>query len=82
MSKLGGYSSMPVDGAVRGSLSAIRKAHLQLDLMTRPSTTETAIASQIQLCNVLLAEISGIRSCLAIDLQHARRSPKQLANAN
>ena len=82
MRRLGGYSSIPVDGTLRDSLSAIRKAHLQIDLMTSPSTTATAIALQIQLCNMLLVEISGIRSCLANDLQHARGSPKQLANAN
>jgi hypothetical protein len=50
--------------AVRHSLSAIKKAHVQLDL-TNASNSPTELASQIQLCDVLLFEISGIRSNLA-----------------
>jgi hypothetical protein len=35
-------------------------------------TTATVLAWQIELCDVLLVEISGIRSSLAKDLNHTR----------
>ncbi len=60
------------EGALQSSLSAIRRAHLQLHLLTGKCTTATAIASRIELCDFLLVQISGIRSSLANDLRHAR----------
>ncbi|WP_407180082.1 hypothetical protein [Bradyrhizobium sp. STM 3562] len=38
--------------------------------MTSVSTTATSLASQIALCDVLLIEISDIRSSLAKDIKH------------
>jgi hypothetical protein len=58
--------------ALRSSLSAIKQAHDQLQLLTGMGTTGTVLAWQIQLCDVLLVEISGIRSSLARDLNHTR----------
>lgn len=58
--------------ALRNSLSAIKQAHEQLHLLTGTGTTATALAWQIELCDVLLVEISGIRSSLAKDLNYTR----------
>jgi hypothetical protein len=63
------------DGAVWHSLSAIRHAHIQLHLLTGMRTSPTVLASQIELCDVLLVEISGIRSSLAKDLKETRQPP-------
>jgi hypothetical protein len=38
-------------------------------------TSPTVLASQIELCDVLLVEISGIRSSLARDLKETRQPP-------
>jgi hypothetical protein len=40
-------------------------------------TTATVLASQIELCDTLLVEISGIRSSLAKDLVHTRKAPQR-----
>jgi hypothetical protein len=66
------------DSSFQDSLSTIREAHSQLHLLKGMSTTPTVLASQIELCDVLLAEISGIRSSLASDIKLARREPQQL----
>ena len=58
--------------ALGGSLSTIKQAHDQLRLLTGTGTTATALAWQIELCDVLLVEISGIRSTLARDLNYTR----------
>jgi hypothetical protein len=63
--------------ALRSSLSAIKHAHDQLHRLTGMGTTATVLASQIELCDVLLVEISGIRSSLAKDLRYTRRAPQQ-----
>jgi hypothetical protein len=39
-------------------------------------TKATVLASKIELCDVLLVEISGIRRSLAKDLNHARAAPQ------
>jgi hypothetical protein len=62
--------------ALGGSLSAIKQAHDQLHLLTGMATTATVLASQIELCDVLLIEISGIRRSLARDLNHTRGAPQ------
>ena len=62
--------------ALRNSLSAIKHAHEQLRLLTATGTTATVLAWQIELCDVLLVEISGIRSSLAKDLHYARGAPQ------
>ena len=62
--------------ALGGSLSAIKQAHDQLHHLTGMATTATVLASQIELCDVLLIGISGIRSSLAKDLNHTRGAPQ------
>jgi hypothetical protein len=58
--------------ALHDSLSAIKQAHVQLHSLTGLCTTPTVLASRIELCDLLLVEISGIRSSLAKDLKHTR----------
>jgi hypothetical protein len=62
--------------ALGGRLGAIKLAHDQLHLLTGMATTATVLARQIELCDVLLIEISGIRSSLARDLDHTRGAPQ------
>ena len=62
--------------ALGGSLSTIKQAHDQLRLLTGTGTTATVLARQIELCDVLLVEISGIRSSLAKDLNYTRGAPQ------
>jgi hypothetical protein len=64
------------DGAVLESLSTIREAHVQLRLLTGTSATAALLASQIQLYNFLLDEISGIHASLARDLKRSRLKQK------
>jgi hypothetical protein len=54
----------------------IKQAHDQLHLLTGMRTTATVLASQIELCDVLLVEISGIHSSLAKELNYTRGAPK------
>jgi hypothetical protein len=63
------------NGALWNSLSAIKQAHLQLHLLTGMQISPSVLASQIELCDMLLGEISGIRTSLANDLKQARGSP-------
>jgi hypothetical protein len=70
------YVSDSYECALRSSLSAIRRAHHRLHLLTGMDTTATVLASKIELCDVLLVEISGIRRSLAKDLNHARAAPQ------
>jgi hypothetical protein len=58
--------------ALRSSLSAIKQAHDQRRLLTGRSTTATVLTWQIELCDILLVEILGIRSRLAKDLNQTR----------
>jgi hypothetical protein len=62
--------------ALRSSLSAIKQAHDQLRLLTGTGTTAPVLTRQIELCDVLLVEISGIRSSLAKDLNYTRGAPQ------
>jgi hypothetical protein len=62
--------------ALRSSLRAIKHAHDQLHRLTGMGTTATVLASQIELCDVLLVEISGVRSSLCKDLNHTRGAPR------
>jgi hypothetical protein len=71
-----GDASYSYECALRSSLSTIKQAHDQLHLLTGMDTTATVLASQIELCDVLLVEISGIRSSLAKDLNHTRGAPR------
>jgi hypothetical protein len=72
MRKIGPLLSGTCDCELRSSLTAIRQAHDQLHVLTGMCTTATVLASQIELCDVLLVEISGIRSSLAKDLNYSR----------
>jgi hypothetical protein len=67
------------DCALLDSLSVIRQTHVQLHVLTGMATTANVLASQIQLCDVLLVEISGIRNSLARDLRRTRK-PLQVLN--
>ena len=78
MQKIGDCSNDAFDWSLRHSLSTIREAHVRLHLMTSLSATATLLASQIKLYDVLLLEISGIRSNLAHDLQHTRGAPEHI----
>jgi hypothetical protein len=68
ISDLGTSSSCPVST----SLSIIRQTHVQLQALTDMTTTTNVLTTRIELCDVLLGEISGIRSSLAKDLQRTR----------
>jgi hypothetical protein len=70
MSKIGLERSF--DCALRDSLSVIKQTHVQLHVLTGMTTTANVLASRIELCDILLGEISGIRSSLAKDLQRTR----------
>jgi hypothetical protein len=74
MSKIG-LENGSFNGALWNSLSAIKQAHVQLHLLTGMRTSPTVLASQIELCDVLLDEISDIRTSLAKDLRQRRGSP-------
>jgi hypothetical protein len=72
MRKISYPSKKCFDAAVLDSLSAIKEAHVQLRSLTGTSATATLLASQIQLYDFLLDEISGIHTNLARDLKRAR----------
>jgi hypothetical protein len=63
-------------GILWNSLSTIKQAHVRLHLLTGARTSPTVLASQIELCDVLLLEISGISSNLARDLKQTRGRPR------
>jgi hypothetical protein len=71
-----GDASGSYECALRSSLSAIKLAHEQLRLLTCTGTTASVLAWQIELCDVLLVEIAGIRNRLAKDLNCARGAPQ------
>jgi len=58
-------------GILRDSLGAIKLAQTELRHLTGACASPTVLASQIELCEVLLAEISGIQSSLAKDIKRA-----------
>jgi hypothetical protein len=70
-----GHANGFSDGVLWNSLRTIKQAHIQLDLLTGMRTSPTVLASQIELWDVLLVEISGIRSSLARDLKRTRGPP-------
>jgi hypothetical protein len=67
------------DCPLRDSLSVIREIHGQLHALTGVMTTANVLASRIELCDVLLVEISSIRSSLARDLQRTREPQRVLS---
>ena len=76
MDETGDSSREFVNGAVRDSLRTIREAHARLHLLTSMCMTASAIASQIEIFDVLLAEIRDIQIKLARDIQHTRVMPE------
>jgi hypothetical protein len=70
------HVNLSPDCALDNSLSAIKQANFQLDfLLSRMETSPILLVSRIQLCDVLLVEIAGIRSSsLARDLKHTHLS--------
>ncbi len=58
------------------SLQTIRLAQAQLYQLNGEGATPTVISCRIQLCDVLLGEISGIRANLARHIAHAREEVK------
>jgi hypothetical protein len=60
--------------ALTESLGVIRQTHLLLHVPP-DTTTATALASRIELCDALLVAISGVRNSLAKDLISTRESP-------
>jgi hypothetical protein len=67
-----------LDCPLRDSLTVIREIHVQLHVLTGMTTTAKVLASRIELFDVLLGEISGIRSNLAKDLRRTREPPPVL----
>jgi hypothetical protein len=76
MRKIVDLSNKRFDCAVRDSLSTIKETHIQLHLLTGTSATAALLASQIELYDVLLDEISAIHTSLARDLKHTRLTPQ------
>ena len=68
MLKIVGCPDAPFYCSPHDSLSTIKEARVRLDVLTGMSTTATMLASQIELCDVLLIVISSIRSTLVRDL--------------
>jgi hypothetical protein len=54
-------------------LSAIRDVQGELELLSASTVTSTSMISQIHLYEMLLSQISGIRSNLASGLEEMRR---------
>jgi hypothetical protein len=75
MRKIDNTSGKSFDCTVRDSLSAIRATHVRLHLLSGTCATAALLASQIELYEVLLDEISGIHTVLARDIEHARIAP-------
>ena len=55
-------------------LSSIRQAHDRIHLLSNMRASPNVLASQIKLYDVLLVEISDIRSGLVRDLKESRSS--------
>jgi len=70
--KISDPSQKCFDDTVLNSLSTIKEAHVQLRLLTGTSATAALLASQIQLYDLILDEISGIHTSLARDIERAR----------
>ena len=59
------YVEISPDNPVQRSLSALRRAHFQLQSLKAASVTSDALACQIALYDLILSEISDIRNGLA-----------------
>lgn len=76
MREIGHPSNELANCAVGGSLNTARDAYAQLQLLTGGLSSPATLASQIELFDVLLVEISGIRSGFAMEIQHVRVTPR------
>jgi hypothetical protein len=76
MRKIADPSNKHFDYTVRDSLGAIKEAHIRLHVLAGTSATAALLASQIEIYDVLLDEISGIHTSLARDLKHTRLPPQ------
>jgi hypothetical protein len=75
-------SGASFDYTLRDSLSVIRQTQAQRHVLTGVASTPNVLASQIELCDILLVEISGIRDSLTKDLGNRamrRCKPKVLS---
>ena len=68
-------SSDPFEVTVRASLSTLTTTRIRLPLLEGTSSSATLIASQIELYDELLDELSEIHRNLANYLEHTRRRP-------
>lgn len=76
MRETGHFSKEIVNCAVRGSLNTAREAYSQLQLLSGGRSSAATLASQIELFDLLLVGISGIRTGFAADIQHVRVTPQ------
>ena len=76
MSRIG---HLKANSGVGNCLTAIRQAHARIHLLSSMRPSSTVLASQIELCDVLLVEISDIRSSLVRDLHESRNSHSRTA---
>jgi hypothetical protein len=70
------YVEISPDNPVQRSLSALRRAHFQLQTLKAASVTSDALACQIALYDIILGEISDIRNGLAWRFEDTS-SPRQ-----
>ena len=60
--------------AIRDSLKMIKATHIRLHLLGGTCSTAALVASQIELYNVLLDELSEVQSSLANYSEHALKT--------
>jgi hypothetical protein len=82
MQKNGIPSRQSFDGALRESLSTIKEIQAQLHLQNGTCKTAAGLTSQIELCDILLAEISCIHDSLAERLKNTRSRPQLSSHAS
>ena len=73
--------SKSFDYTVRDALTTIKATHIRLHLLNGACSTAASVASQIELYDVLLDELSGIHISLASYLEHARTTPSGFGRA-
>jgi hypothetical protein len=79
----GGVSSEKCsNGSLRDSLITIKETQAQLHLQNGICTTAAMLASKIELCDILLAEISSVHASLAKGLKGTRSRPKVSRHAD
>jgi hypothetical protein len=71
------YDETSFNNPVQRSLSALKKAHFQLQSLKSASVTSDALACQIALYDLILCEISVIRNRLARKFDDAPSSDQK-----